>query len=286
MLLCKNVLNISGMECPLIFHIAYFLGVNPYSRLISPKFFSCCGLTVLTFNVLIGVSIIYSMIVAKHNAFVVFVVIARVLVNAYFVLESCSSGSVKLPFYEEIILNLDNKTKTKSFFTLDVVCLILSLSTMSEHVIIVARQAFGSILLILGVLVDVLVLLITLTQFCLCCLSINSMYDSLQEDIANFFPCTGTYRRLRIRQLDIINTVREINQVFSLKLLIYNFSVIIILLEKVDFLVARITNKNYDIEFVFVFVSFYGYLTALWFFSYNPWRCGKKVGVVINVSKN
>ncbi|KAG8303542.1 hypothetical protein J6590_007200 [Homalodisca vitripennis] len=82
--------------------------------------------------------------------------------------------------------------------------------------------------------------------FSLCCEFVQNCFRALEEDIMKISSRTAffTIRRLRRDHVDMVDRVRDVSDIFGLRLLLYVLMLQLILLEKADFLVNKISSHR------------------------------------------
>ncbi|KAG8303543.1 hypothetical protein J6590_007201 [Homalodisca vitripennis] len=225
----------------------------------------------------IGAYVLYDVIKGTGSSVVIVAIIYRSFVTCYFVVIGLLGFDSAVVFYERVLSDIDD-SRTRAHINVDTFCTFLFLAVSPEIVVITGDDMLENVLFLISASLNTTIPLITIILFSLCCDSVEDCFMRLEKDILQTSPRSASFtvRRLRRDHVDVVDRVRDVSNVFGLRLLLYVLMLQLILLEKADYLVNNIAANNFGLGCVVVICSSLGYLTALWYISYSPWKtCGK-----------
>lgn len=283
------ILFLNSMTYPWILYFAFVLGLNPYAQLLPRYIFYLFVAVNILYVIISSLYIIYNCIVMKLSFILILSVAYRMCLSCFFISSGALDYDSTVRFYDEIFSEIKSSTTIKDINLFSSVTVCVSCVILLESIHVYHKNILENCAMFFSACLHIFVPQITMAQYSLCYVVVHSVFSCLKRDIQETSPHTATYtvRRLRARQVDISDIVRNVNQVFSLKVLLYFVVIQIMLIQKVDLILSRIVKRNYDIVLVATSITLLFHLLVLWLYCYTFWRAQKKVSYyILRLSQN
>lgn len=272
------------MSPPLIFYLAFFLGINWSSRIGLFKTFLICGLVVSIFVVPVALFLLFANL-EKLTGVIFAVSFFRTLITWSFVVMAAVRCKSDDRFFDKVIGEAETGTTTTGpvgFINLHF--LVLVAFVLPQEVLVASYGSVSSFVAKLTSSFLVLTVpLVVITLFVLCCLRVHASYSTLQENISKISSHTTVtgLSKIKLSQIAINECIEEINNEFGLKLFLTALVIQMVLLEKLDRIIYLTVSANdFGDETKTMAISIFGFVAILGYLSYYPWKTVQKVRTI------
>lgn len=273
------------MSPPLIFHLAFFLGINWSSRIGLFKTFLICGLIVSIF--VLPVILFQLFADMEMLTGVIFAVsFFRSLITWSFVVMGVVRCKSDDRFFEKVLSEVETGlTLTGHDGFINLHFLILVGFAFPQEVVV---ASYGSVSwFFIRLITSFLILtvpLVFIMLFVFCCLRVYDSYAKLQEKISKIssHPTVNGLSKIKLTHISINECVEGMNNEFGMKLFLTTLVIQTVLLEKLDRVIfLTVSSNDFGDEAKAVAIAFVGFLATLGYLSYYPWKIAQKVRTIV-----